>query len=613
MINLQNLTLIRGDRTLLDDVSLTFHAKQKIGLVGANGSGKSSLISLIRKLLPTTLGEISYNDKLRISHVAQETPADSCSALTYVLKGDKALYALEQRMHVAEKKEDYNALANLHADYELLNGYTAKSRAQQLLHYLGFSYDQQEKPVTDFSGGWRMRLNLAQALFTPADLLLLDEPTNHLDLEAIIMLEKWLQDYPGTIILISHDREFLDKTVTHIAHLHQQTIKLYAGNYSTFENQRALDLALQQASYEKQQAKIKHMMKFVDRFRAKATKAKQAQSRLKAIEKMDKVAAVQAESSLQFEFFEPDTIANPLLTLKDVSLGYGETSLLEHINLQLLKGDRIGIIGHNGAGKSTLIKAITGSLPLQSGEMHIASKLKVGYFAQHQLEYLTLENSPLQHMQELAENEPIAKLRNYLGGFGFSGDMALNPIKNLSGGEKSRLSLAMLIWQKPGLLLMDEPTNHLDLDMRMALTLALQNYSGALLLISHDRYLMNTLADKLLLVHGGKVTEYNQSLEDYQQLVLSTPNPSTKPKEKKSAPPKEEKNRKINPRKIEIIEQEMQKCKEHLAKIETALCDSDLFNANNTEKYQDLLSQQKQYHEQLARLEEQWFQASGLA
>lgn len=603
MINLQNLTLIRGDKTLLDNVSLILHAKQKIGLIGQNGCGKSSLLSVILRDIDPNLGEITYHKGCQIAHVAQETPALDCAALDYILQGHEKLWTILTELKTAEDTADYDRAAHLYLDLDEIHGYSLQYRASELLHHLGFSSEQKKAAVASFSGGWRMRLNLARALFTPADLLLLDEPTNHLDLEAIIWLEKWLADCETTLIIISHDREFLDKIVTHIVHMDRGSIKLYKGNYSAFEAQRVHDLALQQATFEKQQRKVKHLMRFVDRFRYKATKAKQAQSRLKMIDKMENVAAVQAESALTFEFFEPKPCANPMLTLKNVSCAYGESVILQDINLQVIKGDRVGLIGVNGSGKSTFIKALTNQINIQ-GEMTYSANIKIGYFAQHQLEYLEPDATPLEHLQRLSPGSSVQQLRNYLGGFAFSGDMALSLVANLSGGERARLALSMLIWEKPSLLLLDEPTNHLDIDMRMALAMALQNYNGALILVSHDRYLMETLTDQLWLVHNKSVTPYDGALQDYKQALLASDKPQ---KVKKAKAAKAVQSKKTD---LQTIERELTKLQLELKKIDEQLADPELYQSDDRNNLTGLQTQKKNLQGKITQLEARWMDAS---
>ncbi|MGD8484007.1 MAG: ATP-binding cassette domain-containing protein, partial [Thioalkalispiraceae bacterium] len=519
MLNFDQLSLRRGPRELLHDVSCVIHHGQKVGITGANGVGKSSLFALIRGQLQADSGDFALPANTVIAHVAQETPALDRPAIDYVIDGDQQLRDIEQRIRHAEQQHDGEQLAHLYAELESIDGYSANTRAAKLMQGLGFSSAQQHTPVTDFSGGWRMRLNLAQALMCRSDLLLLDEPTNHLDLEAVLWLEDWLRSYPGTLLLISHDRDFLDRITTHIAHIEQGTLTLYTGNYSAFEIRRAEQLANQQAAYEKQQREIKHMQSFVDRFRAKATKARQAQSRLKALQRMEVISQAHVDSPFHFQFKQPDKLPDTLLQLDEVNIGYADTPILGKVTLSIRQGDRLGLLGYNGAGKSTLIKLLAGELSAQGGEIKTARDLNIGYFAQHQLEQLDGEASPLLHLQRLDPKATEQSLRNFLGGFGFGNDMAVSKVAPFSGGEKARLVLAMIVYQKPNLLLLDEPTNHLDLEMRHALSVALQDYVGAMLIVSHDRHLLRSVTDSLLLVADGRVSPFDGDLDDYRQWI----------------------------------------------------------------------------------------------
>ncbi len=516
MISLRSLSLQRGGRDLFREVSLAVHAGQRVGLTGANGSGKSTLFALIRGEIQPDAGELVLPPRITIAHVAQETPALETPATEFVLDGDGELRALEARLREAEAAGDGARVGALHGELEAIGAYSARARAGALLHGLGFGPEEQDRPVAAFSGGWRVRLNLARALMCRSDLLLLDEPTNHLDLDAVLWLEQWLRRYPGTLLLISHDRDFLDNVVDQIAHIEGQRIDLYRGNYAQFERTRAARLATQQATYERQQRAVAHMRAFVDRFRAKATKARQAQSRLKALERMELVAAVRADSPLRFSFGTPDRCPHPLLRLEGVSAGYGEQVVLRGVGLGLDPGTRIGLLGRNGAGKSTLVKVLAGALTPLAGERRESDGVKVGYFAQHQLEQLDPGASALLHLTRLAPAAGEQALRGFLGGFGFSGDDALRPVDGFSGGERARLVLALLAWGRPNVLLLDEPTNHLDLAMRDALTLALQDYAGALVVVSHDRYLLRTLTDRFLLVAEGRVDPFDGDLDDYR-------------------------------------------------------------------------------------------------
>jgi ATP-binding cassette subfamily F protein 3 len=517
MLQFTDLSLRRGPRLLFEQASLQIHPGQKVGITGANGTGKSSLFALILGELHADSGEFRHPTDWVIAHVAQETRADARAAIEYVLDGDAELRTVEAALRQAEVRDDGEHLGALHARFDAIDGYAARSRAGALLHGLGFSPGDEDRPVSDFSGGWRMRLNLARALMCRSDLLLLDEPTNHLDLDAVIWLEGWLRAYPGTLLLISHDRDFLDSVATHIAALDQQRITLYSGNYSAFERLRAEHLASQQAEYAKQQREIAHIRAFVDRFRAQATKARQAQSRLKALQRMEQIAPAHVDSPFHFALRAPEKTPDPLLRLKEVSVAYGERVVLAAVSLSLSPGDRIGLLGPNGAGKSTLIRLLAGQLTPRQGQREPARDLRIGYFAQHQLEQLRLEQSPLEHLRQL---DPLAReqaLRDYLGGFGFSADQALMPAGPFSGGEKSRLVLALLVYQRPNLLLLDEPTNHLDLEMRQALALALQDFAGAMVLVSHDRHLLRVTSDRFVLVHDGQLEEFPLSLDEYPQ------------------------------------------------------------------------------------------------
>jgi ATP-binding cassette subfamily F protein 3 len=521
LIQLRQLTLTRGVRRLIEDASLQIHAGWRVGVVGANGSGKSSLFALLRGEIQSETGDCEVPRDWRIASVAQETPPLPQPAIEFVLDGDEELRSVERAIAVADAAHDGHALAELHTRLEAIDGYSARARAAALLAGLGFAEPDLARPVADFSGGWRMRLNLAQALVSRADLLLLDEPTNHLDLDAVIWLERWLAGYRGTLLLVSHDRDFLDGTVTHIAHLECAKLTLYTGNYSAFEVQRAARLAVQQSLYEKQQREIAHMTQFVERFRAKATKARQAQSRLKALDRLERIAAAHVDAPFDFEFPEPLRAPDPLLTLEDATLGYDGRAIVGPVQLSLRPGARLGLLGPNGAGKSTLIKSLAGDLPLLAGRRVDGHGLATGYFAQHQVEQLRGDESPLRH---LIRQDPKAReqdLRNYLGGFDFRGDMADAPVQPFSGGEKSRLALALLVRRRPNLLLLDEPTNHLDLEMRHALMRALAGYEGSLVLVSHDRALLRTVCDSFLLVADGRAVPFDGDLDDYLEWLTA--------------------------------------------------------------------------------------------
>ena len=515
MIQFRNLTLVRGVRELIADASVQIHPGWRVGLTGANGSGKSSVFALLRGELQAERGDCDIPATWRIASVAQETPALDTAAIDYVLDGDTELRTLERELADAETAHAGETIAELHVRLDDIGGYSARARAAALLAGLGFSDAEIERPVREFSGGWRMRLNLAQALISRADLLLLDEPTNHLDLDAVVWLEQWLSGFKGTLVVVSHDRDFLDGCVTHIANIQSSKLTLYTGNYSAFEDARAAQLAAQQATYEKQTRVIAHMESFVARFRAKATKAKQAQSRLKALARMERIAAAHVDTPFEFSFPQPVRSPNTLIYLNKISVSYGERAVLRDIEMTLAPGARIGLLGPNGAGKSTLIKLLAGELQPTSGQRSEGRGLAIGYFAQHQLEQLRPDESPLQHLLRLEPQTREQDLRDYLGGFDFRGTMADRPVAPFSGGEKSRLALALLVRRKPNLLLLDEPTNHLDLEMRQALTAALAEYEGSMVLVSHDRALLRTVCDDFRLVCDGKVEEFDGAIEDY--------------------------------------------------------------------------------------------------
>ena len=519
MILLRNLCFGRNGQLLVEDASLQLHPGWKIGLIGANGTGKSSFLALLRDELHAESGDLELPRAWVVAHVAQDTPALPDAALEFTLDGDSELRAIENELAELEAAHDDDhdghRVGELHGRLGEIGGYSARARAAELLYGLGFSDADYTRPVSDFSGGWRVRLNLARALMCRSDLLLLDEPTNHLDLDAVLWLENWLKSYPGTLILISHDRDFLDAVADHTLNLEQQKLKLYSGGYSDFERQRSAQLALQQSMYEKQQREKAHLHSYIERFRAKATKARQAQSRIKALARMEEVAAAHVDTQFTFRFRDAGAAPDPLLVVHDGRAGYGDKAVLADIKLTLRPGQRLALLGRNGAGKSTLVKLLAGELQPMSGERVEGKGLTIGYFAQHQLEQLRPDESPLQHMLRLFSRTREQELRTYLGSFDFRGDMVSAPCGRFSGGEKSRLALALLIWQKPNLLLLDEPTNHLDLEMREALNLALQEYEGGVVLVSHDRHLLRTTADELWLVADGRIQAFDGDLDDY--------------------------------------------------------------------------------------------------
>ncbi|MCP1442741.1 ATP-binding cassette subfamily F protein 3 [Pseudomonas sp. GGS8] len=621
MIRLQNLTLQRGPQRLLEDAELTLHAGHKAGLIGANGAGKSSLFALLRGELHPDSGDCFLPADWRIAHMRQEVDTLERLAVDYVLDGDLRLRQVQRDLAAAEAAHDGAAQARLHSELDSADGYTADARARKLLAGLGFTNEQMDRQVGDFSGGWRMRLNLAQALMCPSDLLLLDEPTNHLDLDAIIWLEEWLKSYPGTLLLISHDRDFLDAVVDHVAHVDQRKITLYRGGYSAFERARAERLAQQQQAYEKQQAQRAHMESYIARFKAQATKARQAQSRIKALERMEELSAAHVDSPFDFVFRESQKISSPLIDLSDARLGYGERTVLEKVKLQLTPGARIGLLGPNGAGKSTLIKNLSGELEPLAGRLTRGENTVVGYFAQHQLDSLDSKASPLLHLQRLAPTEREQTLRDFLGGFDFRGARIDEPVLNFSGGEKARLALALIAWGRPNLLLLDEPTNHLDLEMRLALTMALQEFSGAVLVVSHDRHLLKSTTDNFYLVADGKVEEFDGDLEDYTRWLVeyrqrnapvsNTPvNPDkTDKKAQRQAAAALRQQLAPHKREADKLEAELGKLHEKLAKIDASLGDSDIYEPARKNELRDLLAEQARLKVREAELEEAWMEA----
>ncbi|MDO9215536.1 MAG: ATP-binding cassette domain-containing protein [Methylococcales bacterium] len=516
MLNFKNIALRRGARVLFANSSFTIHKGQKVGFTGANGAGKSSFFALVKDELHLDEGEFTMPPNLQIAHVAQETPATERAAIDYVIDGDAELRRLQQQLSAAEQADEGLKQAELHTALEIIGGYTAQTRASRLMSGLGFTANQEQNAVSSFSGGWRMRLNLAQALMCRSDVLLLDEPTNHLDLDAVIWLQDWLCKYEGTLLLVSHDRDFLDTITDHIVHIEHDKAEIYTGNYSAFERMRAEKLAQQQSAYAKQQREIAHIQSFVDRFKAQATKARQAQSRIKALERMELIALAHVDSPFDFSFPPPQKMPNPLLTLEKIDIGYGDKLIIKQASLTIAAGDRIGLLGPNGAGKSTLIKVLAGEMQPLLGTRREAEGLKIGYFAQQQLEQLHLDASPLWHVQQLDKTATEKDIRNFLGGFDFRGDKVLEVVKPFSGGEKARLVLALLVYQNPNLLLLDEPTNHLDLEMRHALSVALQDFQGAMVVVSHDRHMLRSVTDQLLLVTGGKVLPFDGDLDDYR-------------------------------------------------------------------------------------------------
>jgi len=617
MIQFANVTLRRGPRKLLEAVNFTLHAGERIGVVGRNGTGKSSLFQMIRGELPPDLGDVSVPSNLQIASVAQETPALPQSALDYVLDGDVELRSTEAALAQAEASHDVGRQARLHDRLAAIDGYAAPARAARLLDGLGFAHETQSRAVSSFSGGWRMRLNLAQALMCRSDLLLLDEPTNHLDLDAVLWLQTWLRSYPGTLLVISHDREFLDAVTTRTLHLHGGGARLWAGNYSQFEVARAEAMAQQNAQREAQQRQLAHLQSFVDRFRAKATKARQAQSRLKMIEKMPLIAAAHADAEFTFTFREPLKLPSPMLRLDKAAVGYGDKIQLSGLKLGIEPGDRIALLGPNGAGKSTLIRLLVGELEAATGSVSRAPDLAIGYFAQHQLEQLDVKASALLHLRRLDPQATEQSLRDYLGGFGFVGDRVYEPVGPFSGGEKSRLALAMVVYRRPNLLLLDEPTNHLDLDLRHALEMALNEFAGAVVLVSHDRHLVTSCCDELWRVADGRCERFDGDLDDYAAW-LSSRGSSAAAAAGKAAPrsasdgvdPAERKRQEREHKdRVRKLETRMQKLQAQLDTVEAKLADEGLYLPERQKDLHRLLGEQQQLKAQIEPVEAEWFEA----
>jgi len=620
MISLTNIELRRGVKLLLNDAELSIHPGQHIGIIGANGSGKSSLFKLLLGQVAADAGELSIPSDWRIAHMAQELATSERSALDFVIDGDPVLRDVEATVEAALAANDNNRLANAYEKMDTINGFDAHYRAEQLLHGLGFYQSEISRPVNSFSGGWRIRLNLAQALMSPSDLLLLDEPTNHLDLDATLWLESWLKSYIGTLLIISHDRDFLDNVVSRIVHLEHQKTNAYKGTYSAFERLRGERLALQQASFEKQQKRRKDVEDFVARFRYKASKAKQAQSRLKELQRMESIAPAHVDSPFYFNFPAPKKAYGALANISQATLGYSDKPVLKNVNFDLHPGTRIGLLGPNGAGKSTLINSLTGDLDLLTGVRVYGENLKVGYFAQHQLEVLDLHASPLLHIQRISPTATDQEIRNFLGGFDFHSDKALDPIKDFSGGEKARVALALIVWQKPNLLLLDEPTNHLDLEMRHALTMALQGYEGALVVISHDRHLLRNTVDEFYLVANGTVTEFEGDLKDYQKWLknfvrhaeVEVIETFSAVQDKKSSRKKTAKNREeLAPmtKSIRDLEKLMSQLEKDLKEIQDKLADETIYKDEYKKQLSNALAEQSNTEKRLKKCEEEWLES----
>jgi ATP-binding cassette subfamily F protein 3 len=621
VIILENIALRRGQKLLFSEASATLQPGQKIALIGGNGCGKSSLFALLLDELQTDAGDIRGLKGLRISHMAQETATSELTARDYVIAGDAALYAVLQDLAKADAAGEFEQSATLHQQMEELDGYSAERRAEQLLLGLGFQRHQMDTPMASFSGGWRIRLNLARALMAPSDLMLLDEPTNHLDLDTTLWLQSWLQGYRGTLLMISHDRDFIDATCERTLEIAQQTLSAYRGGYSDYERQRAEKMAQQQAQYEKQQRRIADIEDFVRRFRAKATKARQAQSRLKELERMQTVAQAHIDSPFSFSFPAPGKVSDPLLTMSAASLGHGERTVLSKVSVSLSPGDRIGLLGKNGAGKTTLLKSLTGDLPVMGGERTEGAHLQIGYFDQQQLEVLDLDASAFLHIQRLSPKARDQEILNFLGGFDFRGDRAKEAIRPFSGGEKARLALAHVVWQAPNVLILDEPTNHLDLDMRHALEVALQDYAGAIVLVSHDRHLLRNSVEQLLLINNGSVTDYAGDVETYEKWVLSSnpteaPAPAPAPnvttedpgdrKARRQAAANQRAQRQPLKKSLRQLEQRIEKGQQSLQALQAQLADGDLYSENVGTELAELMKQEGQLKRELAAVENEW-------
>ena len=625
MLNFQNLQLRRGTRVLLENATFTLFRGEKVGIIGANGSGKSSLLALVRGELHAESGDFSRPADLRVAWVAQEVPALDSSAIDYVIDGDTELREAETAIRRAEAAHDGALIATLHARYDALGGYSARGRAAQLLAGIGFAPADLERSVASFSGGWRMRLSLAQALMCPSDLLLLDEPTNHLDLDAILWLEGWLREYRGTLLVIAHDREFLDRVVSRVVHIERANVRLYSGNYSAFEAQRASQLALQQAMFERQQREIRHAVQFIERFRAKASKARQAQSRLKMLERLERIAPAHVDAPFEFSFPPPQKLPRPLLSLEAQAAGYEGRQVLSEVNLVLSPGDRVAVLGRNGAGKSTLMRLLAGQALSSAGRRVEAADLHVGYFAQHQLEQLDDAMSPIEHLARFGGEQMRAaaeqELRDHLGSFGFRGDRVFEPLAPFSGGERARLVLATLVAARPNLLLLDEPTNHLDLEMRHALGMALQDYPGALVVVSHDRHLIRSIADDLWMVADARVAPFDGDLDDYARALLESRSTAAdetqggpKPAEQRRAQRRaeaEHRNR-LSPLRAEVrgVEEEIGRLELELAEIEGTLSDPLTYAANARQALAETLARQRAIRSRLDELEARWLAVS---
>ena len=628
MIQFEQVSLRRGGRVLFQKASMQLHPGWKIGLTGVNGAGKSTLFNALLGGMESDSGSLTRPAVWTIAHMAQEIKALDMKAIDFVLSGDEEYWGIQHKLDHPERLSD-DELAHLYGRFDEIHGYSAPSKASQLMAGLGFFDHQSQLDVSSFSGGWRMRLNLARTLMSRSDLLLLDEPTNHLDLDAILWLEDWLKAYEGTLILISHDRDFLDAITDHILHIENQELILYTGNYSTFERTRSERLAQQQQAYEKQLETRAHLQKYIDRFKAQATKAKQAQSRIKQLERMQELSAAHVDTPFTFSFREPSKMSSPLLELEHADIGYGEKLIVTNVSLQITPTSRIGLLGMNGAGKSTLIKSLVGDLKLLQGTRKDSELLNIGYFAQHQMDALDGNASPMLQLARIADKKiSEASLRSFLGSFGFSGERMDTPSENFSGGERARLALALIVWQRPNVLILDEPTNHLDLDMRHALTMALQDYEGAVVLVSHERQLIASVCDELVLVHAGQSREFDGDLSAYAEWLRQTRIDMMKNGQQASAPVQSQvavkatiskldkeaqrkeaaRNRELSRpirKNIEKVEAQIEKIQPRLVQIEQALADSTLYEAQHKNDLMRYMNEQQQLKAQLGQYEEQ--------
>ena len=620
MISFRRFALRRGSRLLLSDIDLTLQSGWRLGVIGRNGCGKSSLFAALKGEIEADSGELDMPGKARMASVEQETPALPDPAIEYVLGGDVEIAAALKAESDALDADDMDGVAAAHHRIEELNGYDARARAGRLLHGLGFPAETHERAVASFSGGWRVRLNLARALMAPSDLLLLDEPTNHLDLDAVLWLEEWLRRYQGTLLIISHDREFLDGVITHTMHLHDGKAKLYTGNYSAFERLRAEQLRQQQIAHDREQAERAHLQSFVDRFKAKASKAKQAQSRMKRLEKLAGTEAVRADRAFRFQFADPDRVPTSMLRLEEVDAGYGDRIVLSNVGFGLEAGDRLGLLGPNGAGKSTLVKSLVGELIPLSGERAGHKDTRIGYFAQHTVESLREGASPIEHLMDKAPTASQQSLRDFLGTWNFAGDRAFESVDGFSGGERARLALALIAWDKPNLLLLDEPTNHLDLDMREALADALADFGGAIVLVSHDRHLLGLVCDEFWRVSDGVVEPFDGDLDDYARWLRSRNNAQGKPsaavaaaaaaaieKERRQADAQAREREKPLRSKLKKIESRMGELDGELTTVQAKLADPKIYEGSTAE-LMSLSQKQGAWRQEKETLEAEWLQ-----